>query len=331
MRVVDPDVWRTVGWEDDPNHFIDFGVPEYGDFPFAALPRDYTARAGEIRTGDPDAKRPAAVARSRRCSATCAVRSRSSHARRRMRRPTWCCSPLSRRTTSRTRISRSMRPTTTTAQLTGNRGIHAALRTRPHRTVSNRLRLTPAPPVADVEPARYVVRPSCSSVPAGRSDSGRGQGGARRQGHLRRRVLRGVLQGLQPLLERQLSKAISATAGTDHRRVGAGRAAHRDRYRPQAAGAGASVACTVHLIPVGRGRFELYAEPPDGDDHEAPGEHGGRVRRWIHQAQHQWRRLVDAARHGRVDIVVRAAGATRSSAAWPTRSPSSARSGRCDR
>jgi hypothetical protein len=53
----------------------------------------------------------------------------------------------------------------------------------------------------------------------------------------------------------------------------------------------------VHLIPIGRGRFDLYAEPPDGDDHEAPA-HGGRVRRWIHQAQHQWRRLVDAARMG---------------------------------
>lgn len=54
----------------------------------------------------------------------------------------------------------------------------------------------------------------------------------------------------------------------------------------------------VHLIPIGRGRYDLYAEPPDGDDDDSPGEHGGRVRRWIHQAQHQWRRLVDAARMG---------------------------------
>lgn len=43
VRVVDPDVWRNVGWEDDPNHFVDFGVPEYGEFPFTALPRDYDA------------------------------------------------------------------------------------------------------------------------------------------------------------------------------------------------------------------------------------------------------------------------------------------------
>ena len=43
IRVVDPDLWRNVGWEDDPNHFVDFGMPELGAYPFAALPRDYGA------------------------------------------------------------------------------------------------------------------------------------------------------------------------------------------------------------------------------------------------------------------------------------------------
>jgi hypothetical protein len=43
LRVVDPDLWRNVGWEDDPNHFLDFGVAEYGAYPFTALPRDYDA------------------------------------------------------------------------------------------------------------------------------------------------------------------------------------------------------------------------------------------------------------------------------------------------
>lgn len=41
MRSVDPDLWRNIGWEDDPNHFVDFGAPEYGPFPFAELPREY--------------------------------------------------------------------------------------------------------------------------------------------------------------------------------------------------------------------------------------------------------------------------------------------------
>jgi hypothetical protein len=43
VRVTDPDMWRNVGWDDDPNHFLDFGVSEYGAYPFAALPREYGA------------------------------------------------------------------------------------------------------------------------------------------------------------------------------------------------------------------------------------------------------------------------------------------------
>jgi hypothetical protein len=43
LRVNDPDTWRVVGWNDGPNHFLDFGRPGLGAFPFAELPRDYDA------------------------------------------------------------------------------------------------------------------------------------------------------------------------------------------------------------------------------------------------------------------------------------------------
>jgi len=43
IRVTDPDLWRTIGWDEDANHFLDFGAKEYGDYPFAALPRDLDA------------------------------------------------------------------------------------------------------------------------------------------------------------------------------------------------------------------------------------------------------------------------------------------------
>ena len=43
IRVVDPDLWRNVGWEDDPNHFVNFGAPELGPYPFTAYPREYGA------------------------------------------------------------------------------------------------------------------------------------------------------------------------------------------------------------------------------------------------------------------------------------------------
>src|SRR5262245_53132925 len=43
IRSVDPDLWRNVGWEDDPNHFVDFGDPMMGPYPFTGFPRDYSA------------------------------------------------------------------------------------------------------------------------------------------------------------------------------------------------------------------------------------------------------------------------------------------------
>jgi len=42
-RSIDPDLWRDAGWEEDPNHFVNFGTPELGPYPFAAFPRDHTA------------------------------------------------------------------------------------------------------------------------------------------------------------------------------------------------------------------------------------------------------------------------------------------------
>jgi hypothetical protein len=50
LRVTDPDLWRNVGWEDDPNHFLDLGVPEFGPYPFAALPREYGAAIEKFGT-----------------------------------------------------------------------------------------------------------------------------------------------------------------------------------------------------------------------------------------------------------------------------------------
>lgn len=43
-RSVDPDMWRTVGFDQEPpNHFLDIDYQAFGPYPFAALPRDYGA------------------------------------------------------------------------------------------------------------------------------------------------------------------------------------------------------------------------------------------------------------------------------------------------
>ena len=50
VRAIEPDLWRTAGWEDDPNHFLDFGIQEYGAYPFTALPREYGAAVEKFGT-----------------------------------------------------------------------------------------------------------------------------------------------------------------------------------------------------------------------------------------------------------------------------------------
>src|SRR6186713_2221994 len=43
-RSIDPDLWRNVGWEEEPpNHFLDFDFAAFGPYPFTALPREYDA------------------------------------------------------------------------------------------------------------------------------------------------------------------------------------------------------------------------------------------------------------------------------------------------
>jgi hypothetical protein len=41
-HAIDPDLWRTAGWEEEPpKHFVDMDA--YGPYPFKAMPRDYDA------------------------------------------------------------------------------------------------------------------------------------------------------------------------------------------------------------------------------------------------------------------------------------------------
>jgi hypothetical protein len=41
-RSIDPDLWRTVGWADEPpHHFLDIDHEAFGPYPFNGLPRDY--------------------------------------------------------------------------------------------------------------------------------------------------------------------------------------------------------------------------------------------------------------------------------------------------
>jgi hypothetical protein len=51
-RAIDPDLWRTAGWTDEPpNHYVDLDYEGFGPDPFAGLPRDYTAAVQKFGKG----------------------------------------------------------------------------------------------------------------------------------------------------------------------------------------------------------------------------------------------------------------------------------------
>lgn len=49
-RAIDPDLWQIAGFDaqEDPNHFLDLDWEGYGKYPFAGLPRDYTAAVAKF-------------------------------------------------------------------------------------------------------------------------------------------------------------------------------------------------------------------------------------------------------------------------------------------
>src|SRR5687768_5581268 len=48
-RAIDPDLWQKAGFDDEePNHFLDYDWEGYGKYPFAELPRDYTAAVAKF-------------------------------------------------------------------------------------------------------------------------------------------------------------------------------------------------------------------------------------------------------------------------------------------
>ena len=48
-RAIDPDTWRTAGFEEEPkNHFVDIDWEGFGKYPFNELPRDYAAAVAKF-------------------------------------------------------------------------------------------------------------------------------------------------------------------------------------------------------------------------------------------------------------------------------------------
>ncbi len=212
LRVVDPDLWRTVGWPDDPNHFIDFGVREYGDYPFTALPRDYEAALAKFGSATLDRYgrlpwRLAEMAASLRREFEALPRNA----------PYAVSNIVVFASVSSHYLQDAYQPFHATdnydGQATGQRGIHARFERDLIERFSSRLALAPGPPTPITQPRDAAFDVLLSSYKLVEQVLKADREAAEGRDPYDDVYYERFFEKVRPMLEQRLSAAISATAG----------------------------------------------------------------------------------------------------------------------
>lgn len=212
VRITDADVWRGVPWDDDPNHFINFGVPEYGPPPFAALPREHGAALAKF----------GAVTLRRLGTLPWREEEMAGSLRRAMESMTRQSSYAASDTVLFTAqachyLQDASQPFHTTINydglLTGNAGIHARFESELLEKFGSRLRLHPAAPTAitNVREATFdhlIESYALVDRILAADTAAIGSKEVYDDEYFER-----FFVAVQPLLEQQLNRAISRTAG----------------------------------------------------------------------------------------------------------------------
>ena len=339
LRVNDPDLWRVVGFEDEPpNHQIDFGVDDYGPYPFVALPREYDAAVEKFgvavvrRHGLLPWRTMEEFGNLRRIfegfsrnqlyvdGNTVLFASALAHYIQDAHQPLHVHNNYD-------------------GQLTGQNGLHSRFESELFERFESRLTINPPPFEPGRQRPRVHLRRRARQLPAGAEDPGGRPRRHRRQGHVRRRILRGVLH-------EHPAGARAAAGGRDHRdgerdrrRVDAGRQAGVEELDPPRGSEGQEALVDWTTKP-----FTWCRSDPDASS-STPSQPTRRIRCAPREAAGFWSRTIRAPsrrmapdwRARRTSPAGRRAPdgwracATGWSAGSPSRSPSSARSGRCAR
>lgn len=213
LRVKDPDLWRNVGWPDDANHFMDFGVKEYGAYPFNELPREYTAAVEKFGQ--------ATLTRNGRLPWR--VAEMFGHLRRGFegfgRNNPYAPDDVVLFTGAVAHYVQDAHMPLHAAdnydgQLTGQRGVHARFESELFERYQAKLAFTPPPvvPLTDAEDAAWVVLlDSYQQVETLLKADKTAASGLEAYDDV---YFERFFKETKPLLERQLSRAISSTAAT---------------------------------------------------------------------------------------------------------------------
>lgn len=212
LRTNDPDLWRVVSWDDDANHFVDFGVAEYGPPPFAALPRSYDEAVAKF--GVATVKRNGLLPW--RLSEERGQLERLFEEFKRSAPYTAGNTVLFSAVTAHY-TQDATQPFHATinfdGRATGNDGIHSRFERDLFERFGSRLHLNPAPPTAILNPKDWAFDTLIASFqavdPILKADTEAAAGKEVYDDDYFEKFFAKV----QPILERQLSKAISDTAG----------------------------------------------------------------------------------------------------------------------
>jgi hypothetical protein len=211
MRANDPDLWRNVPWDDDSNHFLDFGIPEFGKPPFSALPRERGAALAKF--GAENLKRWGTL--------PWRVEEFSGTLRRAFegmaRNGTYSISDVVLFSALNAHyLQDATQPLHATINYdgarTGNRGIHARFERDLIERFGSRLRLNPAPPrsIPNLRDFAFDTLITSYGLVDRINDADKAAIGGRPA--YDDQYFERFFAAIQPLLEQQLSAAITATA-----------------------------------------------------------------------------------------------------------------------
>ena len=213
MRIVDPDLWRVAGWEDDPNHFLNFGMPALGPYPFTALPRDYNAALEKFgldtlkRIGMVPWREAEMFGRLRR--AFDGFRRRSPYA---------SSDVILFAAVASHYVQDACQPFHATnnynGQLTGQAGLHARFESELIERVADRLTLTPPPPVPVTNPRDATFDILLASYRLVDEVLAADRAAAAGTDTYDDAYFEKLFASLKPMLEQRLSACVSATAAT---------------------------------------------------------------------------------------------------------------------
>jgi hypothetical protein len=212
VRTVDPDTWRLMGWEDDPNHFVNFGLEELGPFPFAALPREYDAALQKFgadtmnRVGHLPWREAEMFGNMRRAFEGFATSS-----------PYAASNVVLFAAAAAHYIQDAHQPLHASnnydGQLTGNDGIHARFERDLFERFQSRLTINPAPPVSITNPRDTAFDILLASFKLVDSILAADKEAVAGKDFYDDAYFEGLLTRVRPVLERRLTDSISATAG----------------------------------------------------------------------------------------------------------------------